>query len=132
MKKKDKLLLIILATIIIILFLCKFSLYTEKMDTNPISHHSVNDAEECAKNVILKSNIYSNPKIDCACEIIRNNDYYKYSCKCPIYDKNNNLLQSSGSRILYEEKNTYKLKYNIWINENKWYTGYCDEFNTKE
>jgi hypothetical protein len=128
MQKRDKIKLLIIGVFIIITILTKFSMYLNDFSFNPITHHSLTDAKKCAEKVILNSKIYNYEiKVNCNCEIVSNGDYYKYTCECPIKKKaNNELLQSGGSRILYEEKKTYKLKYNFWLNENNWYTGYCD------
>ena len=128
MEKKDKIILIILTFFYSITLLSKVSLYLNKYSTTPIMHHTNADAATCAEKVLTKAKMYEQEvKIKCACKTVNNTDYYKYTCDCiNKKKKDNNLLQSGGSRILYEEKDTYRLKYNFWINENDWYTGYCD------
>ena len=129
MEKKNKILLIIYLIVFIILTFAKISNYLNSFSLSPIEHHTLSDAANCAEKVIKSSNIYTEPiNVKCDCDYFNKNDYYKYTCNCQITKKaDNTLLQSRGSRILYEEEKTYKLKYNFWINENKWYTGYCEK-----
>lgn len=129
MNKKDKVFLYFLLLLLTTIFLTKVSLYLNMYSTSPINHHSLSDVANCAEKVLISSKMYDYPiKTSCNCKVVRNTTYYKYTCDCEIRKKDDNeLLQSGGSRILYEEAKTFKLKYNFWIRENEWYTGYCDK-----
>lgn len=113
----------------LILILTKISLYLNMLNIDKvIAHHTLKDAEECSIKVLESAKMYDfETTTKCSCNITRKTDYYQYKCDCQIKDKDGTLLQGGGSRILYEEKDTYKLRYNFWIKENDWYTGYCEE-----